>query len=362
MLDGYTEMVPIPQAIRNMRAILPPPVISALTSGRSASRTRPVRWIILGVALALAPYAQAQPRDTLSVAFLSDSQDPTWYESLVLKVYHNSQARDMILGDILSREPHAVVHLGDMVSAGANTKKWGRIDEFVDSLEAKGIGFHPILGNHEYYYFGKKGRRNFERRFPGLNTTGRIVRFGGAAIVLLNSNFSRLEKSEQHYQAKWYRESLRALDADSTIEFIIVGCHHPPYTNSTIVPPSPEVDTAFVPAFLETRKAVLFVSGHAHAYEHYRRAGKDFLVIGGGGGLLQPLLTGTRQRSEDLFVAEGKTRMYHYLWCELEPGRLRFAVRMIRRDLSGFDGVDSLEFVLPNHSATVGGKKNTPSP
>jgi len=345
-----------------MHAMRPRLKVSVLTGNRTATFTRLMRRIILGVALASAPYAQAQLRDTLSVAFLSDSQDPTWYESLVLKVYHNSQAREMILGDILDRNPHAVVHLGDMVSAGSDPKKWSRIDEFVDSLQAKGIGFHPILGNHEYFYFEKKGRKNFEWRFPDLNTTGRVVRFGGMAIVLLNSNFSRLEESEQQSQAKWYRESLRALDADSTIEFVVVGCHHSPYTNSTIVPPSPEVDTAFVPAYLEARKAVLFVSGHAHAYEHYRRAGKDFLVIGGGGGLLQPLLTGTRRRYEDLFAAEGKTRMYHYLWCEVEPGRLRFVVRMIRHDLSGFDRVDSLDFVPPKHAVSVSGKKNTPSP
>lgn len=355
MLDGYTEMVPNPHTIRNKHTMIPGGM-PVLTCSRTVVFGRFVRRIIFGLTLVLASSAQAQVGDTLSIAFLSDTQDPTWYESLVLKTYHNSRAREMILGEILDRQPFGVVHLGDMVSVGSDSKKWSRMDQFVDSLRAKDIGFHPILGNHEYFYFGKKGKRNFDWRFPDLNTTGRVVRFGAVGVVLLNSNFPRLGEKEQESQTKWYQETMDELDADSSIEFVVVGCHHSPYTNSTIVSPSPEVDTAFVPAYLKARKAVLFVSGHAHAYEHYQRTGKDFLVIGGGGGLLQPLLTGTRQRYEDLFAAGGKTRMYHYLWCDIEPGRLRFEVRMIRPDLSAFERVDSLEFARLERPVTASGK------
>jgi len=298
--------------------------------------------------------------DTLSIAFLSDTQDRTWYEALVLRTYHNSLAREMILGEILDRQPRAVVHLGDIVSAGSESERWRRIDRFTDSLGAKAIRFLPIRGNHDHFYFPAWGNRNFEKRYPHMSRTGTVVRYGTTAIVLLNSNFLHLTETEQQSQSAWYKNTLSALDADSSVEFVIVGCHHSPYTNSTIVPPSSEVDTAFVPTYLEARKAVLFISGHAHAYEHFRRAGKDFLVIGGGGGLLQPLLTGAKRRYEDLFVAEGKTRMHHYLWCNIRPGRLRFEVRMVRQDLSGFDSVDSLEFTLPKHAATVAGKKEHP--
>jgi hypothetical protein len=36
----------------------------------------------------------------------------------------------------------------------------------------------------------------------------------------------------------------------------------------------------------------LFLSGHCHGFEHYKIGGKDFMVIGGGGGLHQPLKQG----------------------------------------------------------------------
>ena len=362
MLNGYTEMIPNPHAIRKPRAFLWQLKALGWIPNRISLRLPLTRCLVLGAALVMAPCAKAQMSDTLSIAFLSDTQDPTWYESLVLRTYHNSLAREMILGEILDRQPRAVVHLGDIVSAGSEPERWGRIDRFTDSLRAKAIRFLPIRGNHDHFYLPAWGNRNFEQRYPHMSRTGTVVRYGTTAIVLLNSNFLHLTETEQQSQAAWYKKTLSALDADSSVEFVIVGCHHSPYTNSTIVPPSAEVDTAFVPAYLEARKAVLFVSGHAHAYEHYQRGGKDFLVIGGGGGLLQPLLTGTRQRYEDLFVAGGKTRMYHYLWCTVGPDRLRFEVRMIRGDLSGFDRVDSLEFSPLKHTEAFSGKENTPSP
>ena len=86
------------------------------------------------------------------------------------------------------------------------------------------------------------------------------------------------------------------------------------------------------------------------------------MVIGGGGGLQQPLLTGARRRYADLYTEGGKTRMFHYLVCTVGPRLMRVDVRMLREDFSGIDRVASFEF---NRSSAfpAGDKKNkTPSP
>lgn len=317
---------------------------------------------ILVVTLCATQAVQAQVGDSTQIAFLSDSQDPTWIERLVLKTNHNAQAREMIYRDILDGGYSAVVHLGDMVSSASSDNAWKSIDGFVDSLQVRGMAFHPIPGNHEYFFLPAQGIQNFRARFPDVNTKGYLLRFHGTAVVLLNSNLSRLSDQELHDQAAWYRTTLRDLDADSSVQFVIVGCHHSPYTNSTIVSPSQEVDTAFVPGFLAAQKTVLFLSGHAHAFEHYQRGGKDFLVIGGGGGLQQPLLTGARRRYADLYPGGERTRMFHYLVCTVGPRLMRVEVRMLREDFSGIDRVASFEFDRLLASPPGDEKNKTPSP
>jgi len=110
-----------------------------------------------------------------------------------------------------------------------------------------------------------------------------------------------------------YNSKLNELDNDSSINIVIVGTHHSPYTNSTRVSPSDEAQQYFVPGYMKSKKGKLFLSGHAHAFEHFIMEGKDFLVIGGGGGPQQPLLIGKDVRWKDNFNSEDKYRRFHYL-------------------------------------------------
>src|ERR1700742_961630 len=110
-------------------------------------------------------------------------------------------------------------------------------------------------------------------------------------------------------EVTWYKSTLSSLDNNTAIKTIIVSCHHAPYTNSTIVGCSKPVQQYFVPAYIQTKKCRLFITGHAHAFEHFKSQGKDFLVIGGGGGLHQPLDTSNSCISD--LVSKYKP-MFHY--------------------------------------------------
>jgi hypothetical protein len=146
-----------------------------------------------------------------------------------------------------------------------------------------------LPGNHDVMGDTKAGERNFLKRFPETHFTGFYKVVDSIAFVLLNSNFKKLKSSDIGIQQQWYQETLTLLDSDPSVKCIIVCCHHAPYSNSKAVGSSSEVQTRFVPFFLQSRKCRLFITGHSHAFEHFNFKTKDFLVIGGGGGIHQRL-------------------------------------------------------------------------
>jgi hypothetical protein len=152
------------------------------------------------------------------------------------------------------------------------------------------------------------------------------------AIILLNSNFTKLSSSDILKQKGWLLETLAKLDADPAVADVIVTCHHAPYTNSKIVGSSVPVQVNFVPAFIQSKKSRLFITGHAHAFEHFLKEGKDFLTIGGGGGIHQPLNT-KPDRIEDL-AADYKP-MFHYLTVRRNGSDLAVTSHFLKEDFSG---------------------------
>jgi hypothetical protein len=291
--------------------------------------------------------------DSLLLAFLSDSQSPIIFERLVLSSNNNEEAREMIYSAILREQPDAVFHLGDMVAMGFYGASWESIDGFVERLRRDTIPFYPVMGNHELMFFPGVGEREFLGRFSYARKTGYMRRSGHLAVILLNSNFPELTEEERREQQGWYERALRDLDGDSTVKVVLVACHHSPFTNSTIVSPAEGVQREFVPPFIRSAKAWLFLSGHAHAAEHFREQGKDFLVIGGGGGLQQPLLTGRDRRWVDHFPISSRVRMFHYARCAVSATSLSFSIQMLADDGRDFREVFRLTTPLPPGRASA---------
>ncbi len=281
----------------------------------------------------------AQQQDS-SIIFVSDTQQPLWIETLRLEEHDNKKATKIIFRAIEHETTDvAIFHLGDFTSIGMFDSYWSSFDEFYKNIR---VPLYPIMGNHEYYLFQKPALKQFRKRFPSIITPWYSVVVKSVAIITLNSNFSQLSDEEISLQDRWYREQLSKFGADSTIRSIIVLCHHSPYTNSTIVDPSLEVQRQFLDPFLTHHKTSVFISGHAHAYEHFQKNGKELLVIGGGGGLLQPLLFGKEQRYYDLFSQMHSLRFFHYIECTVQQNSLQFLVKKLRNDFSGFEIADTV--------------------
>lgn len=241
--------------------------------------------------------------------------------------------------------PSKVIHLGDIVAFGYKDESWKPIDYYLNRLLKKEIEFYPTLGNHELFIFSDAGEEQFNKRFPFYSRTGYSVNNGETEIILLNSNFSKMTEKEISKQTIWYKNKLNELEKDSTISVIIVGTHYPPFTNSKIVSPSEDVQKLFVPLFLKSKKGRLFLSGHCHAFEHFKHEGKDFLVIGGGGGLQQPLYVGTEAKWKDEYDSKNPLRMFHYLKYKIKSDTIFITLNILDETFSKFD--ESYKITLP---------------
>jgi hypothetical protein len=277
-----------------------------------------------------------------SIVFLSDTQDPIWVETLLLNENNNEEIKKSILNKIVGQNPRAIFHMGDLVALGFLNRDWIEVDQWKNVLNNRGISFYPAMGNHELMLFPDMGYSNFIERFPEFSRTGYFVQIDSMAVIILNSNFGEMSNAEIHMQNDWYESTLAKLENNESVTRIVVGCHHSPYTNSTIVSPSEEVQQYFVPAFLRSKKTKLFISGHAHAFEHFRMERKEFIVIGGGGGLQQPLLTGKEALWKDNFSSKESLRRFHFALLEKSGKNYIFHVQMIDTTYSRFQKIYSI--------------------
>lgn len=296
------------------------------------------RWLFF-VIMSFAQILAAQNKQPI-IAFASDTQEPMWIETLWLKTDNNLKATKMIFKDVDTLRPKAFFILGDVVSLGKSRSAWKNIDRYLGKMVKDSIPVYATLGNHEVMFNSKKGIRNFRKRFPTYDPSGYAEIVDSVAVILLNSNFAVMSSAEITQQNNWYKADLKVLDNDPAVKMIIVGCHHSPYTNSTIVSPSEGVRQNFVPPFIKSKKAVLFLSGHSHNFESFKMQGKYFLVIGGGGGLHQPLRA-NNEKMHDL-AADYKPE-FHYLEVSRQGDVLCVLSRKLSKDFSGFSDGFSLK-------------------
>lgn len=304
-------------------------------------------WLL---ALPVFPWTHvyAQPGRTgdsarTEIVFVSDTQQPLWFEKLYLHANHNIRATGMIFSDILRETPNDVYMLGDITALGYSDSKWAKVDRFLDSCRKKGIHAYGLLGNHDVMGMSEKGELNFQQRFPAHVRTGYLSVVDSIAIILLNSNFQTLTAVAISRQQAWYDSTLKSLDSNVGIKAIIVACHHAPFSNSKVVGSSKPVQEHFVPSYIASGKAVLFITGHSHAFEYFNLRGKDFLVIGGGGGLHQPLDSTDRSLPD---LAPGYKPMFHYIKLEIYANRLRVISKSLKDDFSGFNDGWSKVYIL----------------
>lgn len=83
------------------------------------------------------------------------------------------------------------------------------------------------------------------------------------------------------------------------------------------------------------------MTGHSHAFERFEKEGKNFLIIGGGGGIHQPL----KENSDLKDSAPNYKPMFHYLTITRTTSQLKVVSHFLKADFSGFE--DGYQFIIP---------------
>lgn len=279
-------------------------------------------------------FLQAQEA-TSSIVFISDTQQPIWIEKLIHNnSYHNEEATDTLLASIIRAHPLTLFMTGDMVGIGSKKKYWRLMDKYLSLAQKAGIPVHALLGNHDLMWNARKGMAIFQQRFPSDNAYYYTVVTDSIAVLMLNSNFSKMDKARITQQQSWYVKQIDSLDNANDIKYIIVCCHHSPFSNSAVVGSNKKVQEECVPAFAKSKKGKLFISGHAHLFEHFRMEGKDFIVNGGGGGLQQKRVIGKDSLPE---LNTDYHPMFHYLTVSRKGNFLQVISCRLQSDRLGID-------------------------
>jgi len=302
-----------------------------------------VRNLLLFLFIPMLLHAQHDTLPSSRLAFISDTQEPMWIENIYLSGNSNSEATRILMKDILLQKPASLYLLGDVVNRSRSQQRWQLMDSCLNSLHSAGIPTFACLGNHELMGNAKEGEKNFQLRFPDHVNTGYVVKRDSVATVFLNSNFSKMTVPQILKQSEWYEKELADLEKDPAIRVVIVVCHHPPYSDSEMVGSSTVVRERFLPAYIQSAKCKLFITGHAHLFQHFKYNGKDLLIIGGGGGMRHPL----KKKSCGLTdLSEKYKPEFHYLVIHRYPGKLEVISRRLKPDFSKVEEGTSFDISL----------------
>ena len=268
----------------------------------------------------------------------------------------NRDERHRILRRIASEAPDFLVLLGDLVFRGSSPRDWREFDALAAPVREAGIPLFPILGNHDYWIRRRPALTNYFARFPLL--AGRrwySGTYGPLGLLFLDSNRRFLSPTLWREQRDWFEMELDRFDEDPAVSGTLVFVHHPPYTNSTVTADEKHVQVCFVPGFQRARKSLAMVSGHVHSYERFGRAGKTYLVAGGGGGPRARLATAGRRfrHGDDLFTGP-PLRHFHFLLGTLTPAGLDIQALGLEKRGSEFAPMDRFFLDWPLVPAVAG--------
>lgn len=275
-----------------------------------------------------------------SFILLGDTQLRGKEEMLLLRE-NNRHFVKALFKKIADERPGFVMLLGDLTFDGGKENLWQSFDQLAQPLRETGIPVYPLLGNHEYFGNFREMQRQYFSRFQQIEAKDWYsFRWRDVGIIMLNSNFTELSADQRKQQTRWYLGALKHFEEDSSIASVIVACHHPPHTNSSVVGDDKEVQRAFEAPFDSSKKTVLFITGHCHSYERFIIGGKN-IIVSGGGGPRQALHPSTGTIKKDYFNG-GAIRPHHFCKISKRGNELLLEMNAVTEDCKHWFVADSV--------------------
>ncbi len=201
----------------------------------------------------------------------------------------SGDSRQRLVGDRMA-ERHRLDPVDLVVMAGDNIYPSGDVALLEThfrrpyrGLLAAGVPFHAVLGNHDI----RTGNGEPQLRIPELGMAGRwyTLRRGPVQFFFLDTNGN----ARWQHQMPWLKARLAA----STAPWKVVVGHHPIHA-AGLYGDDPVLGGRLQPLF-RRHGVQLYINGHEHHYERTRVIdGTTYLVVGGGGASLRPVLPNGR--------------------------------------------------------------------
>ena len=288
------------------------------------------------------PKASVPVFSSSPIAVVGDLQRTSVYEELIGREQNDTE-REKIIAAIADENPAELIILGDMIFDGSDNREWIKFDSLISPINKKNIPIFPVVGNHEYWGNNSTAMRNLVKQFDVLSSSHWYTDvYDSLALIFLDSNESDLTERGWKLEHDWLIKMVSKFDTTSAIKGIIMFDHHPPFTNSLVTSDELNVQNNFLPAFYGSNKSLLFISGHAHTYEHFNIKGKNFIVSGGGGGPRVNLKIG-KDAHEDLFKGDSP-RPFNYLLIKKVEDGIKVTVKGLKKGSSEIFKMD--EFVI----------------
>jgi predicted phosphodiesterase len=180
-----------------------------------------------------------------------------------------------------------LINGGDVVEEGTIEQDW--LNYFsTGKVYLLDIPQIAALGNHDYHLSpGKVMPKYFQQfmRWKNSDKSGNLFfDFPEIQILILNSNFSKLEASEEVQTWNWLEEKMK--NAQIIKKPIIIATHFPVYSSGIdhYVYSSCLILREKLVPLVEKYNVSLVLSGHTHMYERSLKKGIHYLVAGPAGG------------------------------------------------------------------------------
>lgn len=234
--------------------------------------------------------------------------------------------RNVVVAGVVAESPAFVINSGDLVLEGSSASSWALFDRENLPIREKGIPYYPALGNHEYRGRNDVAFEHYFGRFPHLE--GRKwykIEAVNTWFLVLDSNFADLKEAEVDAQDQWLQNHLDAAMDQDHVKFVLLVCHHPPYTNSKSHGPDEGTQRHFVERMKRCPKAKAMFAGHVHTIERFVMEGRHFINSGGGGAPLTKVKTG-ETKFADLYPG-GEKRRFNYCLLTIQTERIDVEIK-----------------------------------
>lgn len=233
-----------------------------------------------------------------------------------------------VVQNIIADAPALVFNTGDLVGVGRDYSIWQ--PEFFEPLQdlMMTVPVVPVLGNHEY---GGVGPLWFFYFFDlPLHEGWWAMTYGNTRIIGLDTNAAYTAGSRQN---DWLMQEF-ASAAYRGATWHVVIFHHPPFSSTTAYSDNTILKDYLVP-LLERHGVDVAFQGHSHVYERYLHNGIHYIVTGGGGAPLYPLVPDITPPIRQFGLS-----VYHHCVVDVDPSAGTLTIRAI--DITGrvFDAVE----------------------